>query len=133
MYVVNHLRTHGEDIIDQKFVEKVLKSLLVKFDVVVVAIEKSKNLAHLSIDELMGSLLSHETRMNMDGDSLENVSKSQVYINIGRGRNNRGRGRYNRVNSQRDGNSSSYQGGTPQWNSHILRGSGRDHQQTKTI
>jgi hypothetical protein len=49
-----------------------LRSLLVKFNVVVVSIEELKSLAQILIDELMRSLLSHDTRMNMDDDSLDN-------------------------------------------------------------
>jgi hypothetical protein len=45
MSIVNQLRAHGEDIQDQKVVKKVLKSLPVKFDMVVVSIEESKNLS----------------------------------------------------------------------------------------
>ena len=55
MIVVNQMRTHGEQIFDQKVVEKVSRSLPSKFDVVVVSIEESKYLTQLSIDELMGS------------------------------------------------------------------------------
>ena len=42
MTVVNQMRTHGEQISDKKVVEKLLRSLPSKFDVVVVAIEESR-------------------------------------------------------------------------------------------
>lgn len=76
MNVVNRLRTHGGDITNQKVVEKVLRSLLVKFDVVVVTIKELKNLTQFSIEALMKSLLSHETWINIDDGSLENYFKS---------------------------------------------------------
>lgn len=44
-------------------VEKALRSLSTKFDIVVVAIEESKVLISLIVDELMGSLLSNEARI----------------------------------------------------------------------
>lgn len=43
---------------------KVLGTLLPKFDHVVAAIEQLKNLDKLTIDELSGSLLTHEVRIN---------------------------------------------------------------------
>ena len=48
-------------------VEKVLKTLPKIFDVVVVAIEEYKDLSQLSIEGLLGSLLSHESRINKSG------------------------------------------------------------------
>jgi len=63
-------------------VEKVLKSLSTKFDVVVVAIEEAKNLASLTISELMGSILSYEARIDRNKDS---TFKIQVSISRDRG------------------------------------------------
>ena len=65
-----------------------------KFDVVVVAIEEAKDLAKMTVDELTGSLLSHEARIDRNKDStLETSFKSQVYISRGRGiGRSRGRG-----------------------------------------
>jgi hypothetical protein len=44
-HIVHQLRTHGEEISDQSVVEKVLRSLPDKFDMVMVAIEGSKDLS----------------------------------------------------------------------------------------
>jgi hypothetical protein len=94
MNTVNQLRMNGEEIPDQRVVEKVLRTLPKKFDAVVIAIEESKDLTQLSVDELLGSLLSHESRMNMYDDSLENAFRSQVSISRGRGGSkSRGRGK----------------------------------------
>jgi len=59
MNAENKSGTYGEYISDHKIVEKVLRSLQIKFDVLVVVIEKSKNLEVLSKDELLGSLHDH--------------------------------------------------------------------------
>ena len=59
MTVVSQLKIYGEEIKDQTVVEKVLISLSTKFDVVVAAIEETKDLASLTLDKLKGSLLSH--------------------------------------------------------------------------
>lgn len=60
MDIVNEIRSYGEDLKDQKNVEKILRSFPAKVDGVVVAIEESKDLTQLSVNELMGSLQSHE-------------------------------------------------------------------------
>ena len=65
----------------------------IKFYSVVVAIEESKDLTQLSVDELMGSLLAHEQRLNRSGaSSLENAFKAQLPFGKTRGRSNYSRG-----------------------------------------
>lgn len=100
MNVVNQIRLNDDELIDQKVVEKILRSLPSKFDTIVVAIEKSKDLSKLSIDELFGSLYNHEYRLNSNS-SLENAFKSQMTLGRGKGRGNsrfrrRGRGNFQR-------------------------------------
>lgn len=64
MNIVRQLKMNGEEMPDHKVVQKVLRTLPKKFDTVVIAIEESKDLTQLSLDELWASLLSHESRMN---------------------------------------------------------------------
>lgn len=47
---------NGDQLTNQKDVEKILRSLPPKFDNIVVAIKESKDLTTLSIDEEFGSL-----------------------------------------------------------------------------
>ncbi len=54
--IISQMRTYGDTITDETVVAKILRSLDPKFDHVVAAIEESKDLSTLSIDELMGSL-----------------------------------------------------------------------------
>jgi len=61
MGIVNHIRLTGEDNPDQTIVEKVLRSLPKKFEMVVTTILESKDLSKFSTYEVIGSLLSHET------------------------------------------------------------------------
>lgn len=69
--IVSQMRLYGEEIFDKTIVAKVLRSLTKKFDHVVAAIEESKDLSVFSFDELMGSLLAHETRLNRSVESNE--------------------------------------------------------------
>lgn len=105
MNIVSQLRMNGEELLDQKVVEEVLRTLPKKLDVVVLVIEEFKDLTQLSVNELLGYFLSHESRMNRNDDSeLENYFKSKVSISRGRGRSrSRGRGGSNTSSGQRDG------------------------------
>jgi hypothetical protein len=74
MGIINQLRINGEkELTDQRVVEKVLRSLPKKFEMVVTALLESKDLTNFSIEELTGSLLSHEARMTLDLGTLEHA------------------------------------------------------------
>jgi hypothetical protein len=50
------MRINGEALTDARITKKILRSLDLKFDFVVVAIEESKEVDKLMVDELMSSL-----------------------------------------------------------------------------
>ncbi|KAK2435242.1 hypothetical protein QL285_020317 [Trifolium repens] len=62
--LVNAIKSCGEVVSTQNIVEKILRSLSPRFDHIVVAIEESKDLASMKVDELQGSLEAHEQRMD---------------------------------------------------------------------
>ncbi|GJX62261.1 retrovirus-related pol polyprotein from transposon TNT 1-94 [Tanacetum coccineum] len=62
--IVSQMRADGDKVADEIVVANILRSLSLKFDHVVAAIEESKDLSKYSIDELMGSLQTHAARIN---------------------------------------------------------------------
>ena len=65
MNAVNQIRMNGDELIDQKIVENILRSLSPEFDNIVVTIEESKDLTTLSKDKKFGSLYNHKDRLNI--------------------------------------------------------------------
>ena len=60
--IVNQMKTLGENMPNQKVVEKILISLPEKFDPIVTTIEQFKDISTMSVQELLGSLKIHEKR-----------------------------------------------------------------------
>ena len=85
--VVNQLIRNGEALTDARVVEKILRSLTDNFENVVCAIEESKDLAKLTVDELAGSLEAHEQckRKKKEGKLVNHesyVSSSEYYKSV---------------------------------------------------
>ncbi|XP_027922775.1 uncharacterized protein LOC114180673 [Vigna unguiculata] len=62
--ITNAMRVCDENIEDNRIVEKVLRTLTPRFDHVVVAIEESRDLDVMTIEELQNSFEAHEQRVN---------------------------------------------------------------------
>ncbi|WZZ37877.1 hypothetical protein YC2023_034136 [Brassica napus] len=92
MVVSNDMRNLGEDMPDAKIVEKILRTLVEKFNYVVCAIEESKDIKELSVDELQSSLQVHEQNLSK-GVKEEQALKVEYQGGRGRG-NSSGRGWY---------------------------------------
>lgn len=91
--IVNNIKILGDMIEDKKVVQKVLRSLLSKFDHIVATIEESKDLSMLSVAELMGSLQAHEERLRIFTDQpLEWAFQAKLkFSNNGENKNENGR------------------------------------------
>ena len=101
LIVANKMKLHGEKIEKNMVVGKILRSLTSKFNYVVCSIEKSNDLDTMSIDELHGSLLIHEQRIQEykeEDQALRVVYDEKATRGRGRGafsafRGARGRGK----------------------------------------
>ena len=69
--LINQLKSRGEDIEDQRVVEKILKSLPPRFENLVVTLEEHTDMLTFTIDELQASLINHEHRISISQASLE--------------------------------------------------------------
>lgn len=105
--IKNEMALNQYQLSAKTFVEKVLYTLPIKFDHVVAVIQETKNLDNLSIEELHGSLILYEQRINEkldDTPEKDTVEKAlQTQLNL-RGNNEvrdqgessqRNRGSYN--------------------------------------
>jgi hypothetical protein len=70
--VVNAIRGLGEEIDESLVVQKVLRSLLLKYDAKVSTIEETRDLTKMTMDELHGSLIAYEMRTGTKSDQPNN-------------------------------------------------------------
>lgn len=61
--LTNHMKSCGEKTSELQKVEKVLRALPAKFDHIIVAIEESKDLSDMKLEELQASIKAHELRL----------------------------------------------------------------------
>ncbi|WJX18783.1 hypothetical protein P8452_08547 [Trifolium repens] len=112
--LVNAMKSCGEVVSAQNIVEKILRSLSPRFDHIVVAIEESKDLASMKIDELQGSLEAHEQRMNKRNSDK---SKSEVALQVQQNsKDKKGKGKW-AGNKNKGGNSQDTSNSNPKNNS----------------
>lgn len=67
--MVNQMKRNGVKLDDERVMEKILRSLTPKFKYVVTAIEESKDMSAISIDEL----LVHEHQINQNQNNGEKL------------------------------------------------------------
>jgi hypothetical protein len=101
--IVNKMKIQGENIEERIVVEKILRSMGIRFNYVVCAIEESNNSETLSIDELQGSLLVHELKIKPVKEEEQALKASYGDKAAGRGRGRGGKmnqGRGKRINKE---------------------------------
>jgi len=97
--LANLITSCGDTITNLTLVEKVLRTLNPRFDYIVVAIEESKDLESLSVDELQGSLEAYEQRLHERANDKATEQALQAHHQSRNGgsdnhRGKRGRGRF---------------------------------------
>jgi RNase H-fold protein (predicted Holliday junction resolvase) len=95
--VVNPLKINGEEISENRVVEKILRSLTNDFENVVCAIKESKNLTEMTVDEVSSSLEAHEQRKKKKKkkqEVLEEILQAKATLKEDKSENSEGgRGR----------------------------------------
>ncbi|KAG6397865.1 hypothetical protein SASPL_139315 [Salvia splendens] len=80
--LTNQMRVYGEEISDQRMMEKILICLPKRFNAIVAVIEQTKDISKMSIYELMGSLKSYEERLLRQSEkSIESAFQSKMHLN----------------------------------------------------
>lgn len=78
---MNQIWSVSEELLEQKIVEKVLRSLPPKFDHTIVSIKESKDLSNYSLVKLMDSLESYEARFKRTIETIvEQVFQRMVDV-----------------------------------------------------
>lgn len=91
--LVNQIKGCGEVLTTKAVVAKIFRSLLLKFDHLVVAIEESKDLSTLTKEELQGTLESHEQRMN---ERAAGKAKADVALQAQSNKEKKNKGKWNK-------------------------------------
>jgi gag-polypeptide of LTR copia-type len=79
--IVSQLKRNGKKLVENRIVQKVLRSLIDEFENIICAIEESKDLSTLTIDEFVGSLMAHEQRRKKKQKTLEKALQANASLN----------------------------------------------------
>ena len=66
--IINNLKSLDENYINGKLVRKILRSLLTNWEAKMTVIQKTKDLNKLALEELIGSLMTHELSINQNAE-----------------------------------------------------------------
>ncbi|KAL5550641.1 hypothetical protein UlMin_000817 [Ulmus minor] len=75
--IINDLSSLGKEYSMSEKVRKILRSLPKQWEAKVTAIQEAKNLSTLPLDELVGSLMTHEMTMKQNSDDSVKMDKEK--------------------------------------------------------
>ncbi|KAL6225478.1 hypothetical protein ACLB2K_004328 [Fragaria x ananassa] len=79
--IVNQMKANGEVLSNLQVVEKILQTLTNRFEGKVTTIKESRDLAAVTVDELMGSLQAYEQRLNEKSEvAIEEALETQLSL-----------------------------------------------------
>ncbi|CAL2265198.1 unnamed protein product [Prunus armeniaca] len=79
--LVNEMKSYREDISDQRIVQKLLISLSREYDSIAEVIEETKDTETIGVQEVIGSLKSHEQRLQRHNEKLTVKAFSSLSVN----------------------------------------------------
>ena len=86
--IINGLKSLGKVYTNVKMVRKNLRCLLRSWGPKVTAIEEAKDLTKMGLDELFGSLMTHEITLKSNEENDESKKKRKIAFKISSSQNN---------------------------------------------
>lgn len=78
--LVNQMKSYGENISDQRIVQKLLISLTRDYDSIAKVIEETKDTETIGVQEVIGSLKSHEQRLQRHNEKVTEKAFSSLSV-----------------------------------------------------
>ncbi|KAK9105840.1 hypothetical protein Scep_022684 [Stephania cephalantha] len=89
--IVNKVRLLGDEFPDKRIIQKILVTAPEKYEATIASLENSKDLARITLAELLNALQAQEQRRLMRQESsIEGALKAKHHINL----NNKGKKKY---------------------------------------
>ncbi|XP_073219922.1 uncharacterized protein [Cicer arietinum] len=98
--VVNQMRTNGESLTEVVIIEKILITLTQRYDHIVVAIEESKDLDKMKVEDLQGSLEAHELRVRERCAATSTSQVQALQAQVSKKTNQSGKKKFNKKGIQ---------------------------------
>lgn len=76
--LVNQMKNCGKKVSDKSIIEKILRTLTARFDVIAVSLEETRDLTKMRLEELQGSLEAYEQRINERGRGKDHEQALQA-------------------------------------------------------